>query len=309
MPHSSDARLAVGVDLGGTKIDARLLDASGDVLAHARSATPPAGGRAVLAEIAALVSTVTEHRDPAELSGVGIGAAGIIDPATGDVLDATDAIADWKGVHLAAGVAELTGLRVRAINDVHAHALGESALAGLPRSASLLLVAVGTGVGGAFIRDGEVVAGAHGAAGHFGHIASPHAVGLKCSCGGRGHAEASGSGPAILESYRRLGGSAADTVEVAARAAEGDERARAAVDLAATTVGSVVGGLVNSLDPDLVVVSGGVPRIPGWWQPFELAARQEALPLLSSVALRPSAGDTAACLGAASLVLEKEHTP
>lgn len=309
MPHSPDARLAVGVDLGGTKIDTRLLDASGNVLAQARSATPPAGGQAILAEIAALVAAVTEDRDPAELAGVGIGAAGIIDPASGDVLDATDAISDWKGVHLAAGVAELTGLHTRAINDVHAHALGESALAGLPRSASLLLIAVGTGVGGAFICDGEVVTGAHGAAGHFGHIASPHAIGLPCSCGGRGHAEASGSGPAILETYRRLGGSASDAVEVAARAAEGDERAQAAIDLSATTVGSVVGGLINGLDPDLVVVSGGVPRIPGWWQTFEVAARREALPLLASVALRPSAGDSAACLGAASLVLEKEYTP
>jgi len=304
--HSAEAPLAVGVDVGGTKIDARLVGAQGDVLAHARSATPAAGGPTVVAEIATLVAAVTADRNAAELAGVGIGAAGIIDPETGDVLDATDAIPAWKGVRLAADVAAQTGLRARAINDVHAHALGESVLAGLPRGASLLLIAVGTGVGGAFVSDGEVVRGTHGAAGHFGHVASPHAVGLVCPCGGRGHAEASGSGPAILETYRRLGGTAVDTESVAALAQDGDERAQSAVGLSATTVGCLVGGLVNSFDPDLVVVSGGASRIPGWWQTFERVARQEVLPLLASVALRPSADPAAACIGAASLVFGKE---
>ncbi len=300
-----EAPLAVGIDLGGTKIDARLLDASGKVLAHERAGTPPAGGHEVVSEVARLVSAVTAGHGPETLAGVGIGAAGVIDPATGDVLDATDAIPGWKGVRLAAELSERTGLRVRAINDVHAHALGEFALAGLPDDASLLLVAAGTGVGGAFVRDGEVLPGAHRAAGHFGHLASPHAIGLPCSCGGRGHAEASGSGPAILEAFRRLGGSAADTVEVARLAEAGDERARAAVELSARTVGCLVGGLVNSLDPTVVVVSGGVSRIRGWWPMFEATAREEALPLLTSFSLRPSGSDAAACLGAASLVLDR----
>lgn len=278
-------------------------------MAEARAATPPAGGLEVVAEIATLVRSVTADHDPKTIAGVGVGAAGIIDPASGEVLDATDSIPGWKGVRIASELAQRTGWPVRAINDVHAHALGEFSLANLPLDASLLLVAVGTGVGGGYVLGGAVLGGAHWAAGHFGHIASPFADGLPCSCGGRGHVEASGSGPAIRDTYRRLGGSASDAFEVAARAAEGDERARAAIDLSATSVGSVVGGLVNCLDPDLVVVSGGVPRIPGWWQTFEAAARQEALPLLTSVPLRPSAGDAAACLGAASLVMEKERTP
>lgn len=301
--RTADGRLAVGVDLGGTKIDARLLDTAGNVLAHARVATPHTGGEAVVDQIANAVATVAEGHDGEALAGIGIGAAGIIDPTNGDVVDATDAIPGWKGVRLATAVSERTGLPVRAVNDVHAHALGEFTAAGLPRDASLLLVAVGTGIGGAFVRDGEVMAGAHGAAGHFGHIASPHAVGLECSCGRRGHAEASGSGPAILATFNRLGGTAADTHAVARAAEQGDERALAAVALSARTVGSLVGSLVSSFDPTHVVVSGGVPGIDGWWATFESAARQETLPLLESFTVSPSAGDAAACVGAASLIL------
>src|SRR5699024_10015428 len=95
-------------------------------------------------------------------------------------------------------------LAVRAVNDVHAHALGE-AVAGASRgSASSLLVAAGTGIGGGFITDGHLLTGRNSAAGHIGHVPSAPAAGLDCPCGGTGHVEAIASGPAILETYRRL---------------------------------------------------------------------------------------------------------
>ncbi|MFF2051160.1 ROK family protein [Leifsonia sp. NPDC058194] len=308
MSRPADGPLAVGVDLGGTKIDARLLDTTGRVFAHTRAATPRTGGDAVIDRIVDAVATVTEGLDRDALAGIGVGAAGVIDPADGNVVDATDAIPGWKGVRLATALSQRTGLPVRVVNDVHAHALGEFAAAGLPGDASLLLIAVGTGIGGAFVRDGGVMAGAHGAAGHFGHIASPHAAGLACSCGGLGHAEASGSGPAILEAFQRLGGMAPDTYAVARSAEQGDERALTAVELSARTVGSLVGSLVNSFDPTHVVVGGGVPHIAGWWQAFEAAARHEALPLLRSFTVSPSSSEAAACIGAASLILGSVRT-
>ena len=192
-----------------------LFPAAGEVLF---SETIPtlnrAGGEAILDATAALVSRARWRALPtpeSPLSGVGIGSAGVIDAARGVVVSATDAIHGWAGTALAAGLSSRLGLppsAVRAVNDVHAHALGEAWLGAAAGSSSSLLVAFGTGVGGSFVLDGTPVLGHRYVGGHVGHFASPYAyfdgAALPCVCGGSGHVEAIASGPAILESYPPL---------------------------------------------------------------------------------------------------------
>ncbi len=202
----------IGVDLGGTKTAAGVVDHSGEVL---MSETIPtlnrAGGEAILDATAALITGLVERAADAgmSVSGVGIGSAGVIDAVAGTVVSATDAIHGWAGTALVAGLSSRLSLTaqsvqtVRAVNDVHAHALGESWLGAAAGSSSSLMVAFGTGVGGSFVLDGLPVLGHRFVGGHVGHFASPYAysdgVPLPCVCGASGHVEAIASGPAMYE--------------------------------------------------------------------------------------------------------------
>ena len=326
----TQAAHAIGVDLGGTKTAAGVVTPSGDVL---MSETIPtmnrAGGEAILDATAALITGLVERAADAGLSvsGVGVGSAGVIDAVAGSVLSATDSIHGWAGTSLVSGLCSRLSLHpsaVRAVNDVHAHALGEAWLGAAAGSSSSLMVAFGTGVGGSFVLNGAPVLGHRFVGGHVGHFASPYAAfdgaPLACVCGGSGHVEAIASGPALYEAFLRFGGSsahAADTRGVFALAAAealdggasfGASRAAAlcAIDVGAAAAGQAVGGLINILDPETVVISGGLTDAGElWWKPMEFALRQELLaPLVSVPVVRARLGNTAAIVGAAKLVLK-----
>lgn len=308
---------AIGVDLGGTKTAAGVVSAVGEVLF---SETAPTlnrdGGDAILDATAALISSLIARAQAEGLDvvGVGVGSAGVIDAVRGVVVSATDAILGWAGAELTAGLAarlHLAPEAVQAVNDVHAHALGESWTGSAAGTASSLLVAFGTGVGGSFVVAGHPLLGHRYVGGHVGHFASPYAFqegdAVPCVCGGRGHVEAIASGPAIREAYVRLGGQepASDARGVFALAAAGDATAIRAVGMGAAAAGQAVGGLANILDPEVVVVSGGLSDAGApWWRPMERALRAELLPALAGIPVLPAKlGNAAAMVGAARLVL------
>ena len=307
---------AVGVDLGGTKTAAGVVSEDGALLF---SETIPtlnrAGGEAVLDATATLVSRIRlrAQADGLSVAGVGVGSAGVIDAGRGVVVSATDAIHGWAGTALTEGLAGRLGLppsAVRAINDVHAHALGEAWRGAAAGTASSLLIAFGTGVGGSMVLAGRPLLGHRFVGGHVGHLASPYAYAeaeaLPCSCGGSGHVEAVASGPAIHTAFLRLGGSPAvpDTRAVFALAHDGDPAARQAVRTAAAAAGQAAGGLVNILDPEIVVISGGLADAGElWWKPMKAALRRELLdPLVRVPVLRATLKNSAAIVGAARLV-------
>ncbi|MGW0010814.1 ROK family protein [Streptomyces tendae] len=289
----------IGLDLGGTKIAAALVGADGTVLARHTVPTPAKeGAEAVLDALAVAARAVRVHGTAA----IGVAAAGVIDPVTGTVTSATDTIRGWAGTALAAGLAIRTGLPVACDNDVRAAAATE--LDGPDDDATLLYAAVGTGVGGAVAAAGRMLHGAAGIAGHLGHLPSPEADALPCTCGATGHLEAVAAGPAITAHSVRLGGRPADRLQtVAARAAEGDPHATAAITLGARATGRALGGLANALGPHRVVVAGGVPRIGTlYWDALCAAFAAELMRPLRELRPRPPRGGAdAAVLGAAAL--------
>ncbi|MGW8993083.1 ROK family protein [Streptomyces zhihengii] len=291
----------VALDLGGTKIAAALVDGGGRITArHTRPTPARAGAGAVLDALADAVRTVSAGASPV---AVGVAAAGVIDPRTGTVTSATDSLAGWAGTALGPDLAARTGLPVACDNDVRAAAGPE--LAAMGPDATLLFAAIGTGVGGAVAAGGRMLHGAHGVAGHLGHLPSPEAEGLPCTCGGSGHLEVIASGPAITALYGRLSGRPADRLEtVAALAAEGDAHAVRAVTTGATAAGRVLGGLANALGPDRVVVGGGVTGIgPLWARALDAAFAGELMPPLRGLRpVAPALGHDAAVTGAAALV-------
>lgn len=311
-------RHVIGIDLGGTKTAGGIVDGGGNVVFSSTAATPAqSGAAAVLENTAVLVRSLQREaaRRGLDVDALGIGSAGVIDSGRGVVVSATDAILGWAGTALTAELSALTGLPATALNDVHAHALGESWLgagAGVP---SVLFIGMGTGVGGGYVLHGECIEGASFTAGHVGHFASPFAYEagqpLPCSCAGAGHVEAVASGPGIHALYRRLGGRAAedggaeDTRAVYRLAADGDPAASEALRRGAAAAGSAIGGLANILDPAVVVIGGGLAFAgPLWWDGMEAEARRELLPPLASLRIVPAQlGETAAIRGAARRAL------
>ncbi len=290
----------LGIDLGGTKTAVGVVDREGSLIRRAERPTPASrGARAVLANVIDLARSMIAATG--DIAAVGVGSAGVIDARAGIVLSATDALPGWAGTRLTAGLSAALTLPVTAMNDVHAHALGEAWRGAARGSGSLLLVAVGTGIGGALLIDGKLWLGAQFAAGHLGHVPCVEASGLICSCGRSGHLEALAAGPGIQAAFERGGGIAAHGKEIAALAEEGDALARTVIEVAGFALGRTLGGLINTLDPDLVVVGGGVAQSGSlWWDAVTTGVAHDVLPSLANCPLRPAElGGDAAILGAA----------
>lgn len=330
-----EAGFVLGIDLGGTKCAAALVDSEGTTGVVRTVPTPAAEGPdAVLDAVVVLIGEVlaevglhapdglgsTGSSDVAPIAGtaltpdgvtvraVGVGTAGVVDVGTGTIVSATDAFAGWVGTEVAAGLRRrlepiLGPVPVHVQNDVDAHAAGEAWLGAAAGADPVLMVAVGTGVGGAVVIGGQPLRGAHHLAGEMGHMPAPGAEGLRCSCGRPGHLEAIASGPAMHRRYLALGGDpdSLDARDVVARAESGDHLALTAVRDAATALGRAIAGVATVLDPAVVVIGGGMAGAgPLWWHPMERTVRAEVVEPLAELPLRPAAlGQRSAIVGAA----------
>ncbi|MFR9781044.1 ROK family protein, partial [Micromonospora sp. MS34] len=244
----------VGVDIGGTKTAAALVGPGGTVLERREAPTPARSGpEAVLDTAAGLAADLL---DAGGAGPVGVGTAGTVDPATGSIRYATDNLPGWAGTPVADALAARLARPVRVTNDVNAAALGECWTGAGWDRAHVLLVAVGTGLGGAIVRNGRVETGARGAAGEVGHLPAPGAERLRCGCGRYGHLEAIASGTGLAAAYANATGARVTGRTVADRAAAGDRVARQVVDRAGSILGATLAGLVALLDPEAVVVAG-----------------------------------------------------
>ncbi|WP_063829475.1 ROK family protein [Streptomyces violens] len=310
MTAAREPRTLLGVDVGGTKIAAGLVSADGALLTSVVRPTPAAQGRdAVLDAIAAAVRELPGWEGA---EGLGIGTGGVIDRDLGVVRSANALLPGWAGTRLSEELSARLGLPVAADNDANVFALAEQTYGAGAGCASALYVSVGTGIGGGLVTGGRLLRGAHWTAGEFGHIAVPEAAGRPCNCGGAGHLEAVASGPAITARFRELAGDedVYDLRKVAALAESdtptGTEAARAALAEGAAALGRALAGLVNTVDPQRVVIGGGVASIgTPFWQPLTEAFAAELLPGPAGVRPVPAAlGPRAAVIGAAALLLE-----
>ena len=293
--------MILAADIGGTKIAAARITGDGDLDGAVLTTPTPAdqGPQAILAALVGLL----EQLGGTDVIGVGVSTAGVVDTTTGTITTATTSLRGWSGTPVAAVVSERIGLPVHVLNDGLAFGVGESVyglgsrLRGTGgRVPSMLLVVVGTGIGGAIVVGDDPWLGARGVAGHVGHVPVPEADGLPCPCGRTGHVEAVGGGAGLLAAYHRGGGdrsvgSAREVLAAAQTPGEDQQVALTAVRRSATAVGRVAGGLANVLDPDLVVFAGGLTQAgPLWWEPARSAYRQTLLDALRGLPLEVSTG-------------------
>ncbi|WP_241227282.1 ROK family protein [Bifidobacterium callimiconis] len=241
-----------------------------------------------------------------DIAGVGIGSAGVVDSGTGVILSATDLMPGWAGQHIAAAVGEATGLPVHMVGDVGAHGLGEATYGAGREYPTMLSVGVGTGIGGAYVDHGRLITGAHGVAGHVGHMPHGLGAGMRCSCGTTcGHIEpvASGTGIADLFESRRPDDvpPATNAAEISRRAAAGEAYATEILSMSARALGECLAGMGSLIDPAVIVLSGSVVNAGEvWWKALREGFADGALPRVRTTPLlRGQLGGNAPLIGAA----------
>jgi len=311
---------AVGVDVGGTRIAAGLVERKGRVVRDKRELTPQTGPFAVVDTIIDLVEDVSAGIHPSELAGVGIGLPAQVDFLRQEVEFCTNL--PLAGVDVRSLVMSRTKSEVTIDNDGNLATLGESRYGAAKGVRDFLMITLGTGVGGGMFVAGEPYRGCRGLGGEIGHTVID-LDGPECPCGGHGHLEAylgrpaiaargqqavkAPSGRAILDA---AGGRAQDvTAEAVVLAAKGgDATARAILLECGEIFGRALVGLVNIFNPRLICVGGGIGESAGFLIARAAEVMQsEALAGRRDVSVVPAAlGNDAGILGAAALAYD-EH--
>lgn len=291
--------LRIGIDLGGTKIEGVVLDdASGRVLARERVATESARGYDhIVTAVAALVGGL-DAAHPGCVS-VGIGTPGAVSSRTGLMKNSNTSC--LNGRDLPGDLGRRLGRPLRVENDANCFALAE-ARHGAGRDGRLVFgVIMGTGVGGGLVIDGRLWSGPQHIAGEWGH----HAIdplGPPCYCGQRGCVETLISGPGVERRYRELGGDDVRMDAIVARARAGEALAGQVFSAFLDRFGRAVANLVNVLDPDVVVLGGGLSLVDELYDAGRAAvARYVFNDELRTPIRRHHLGDSAGVIGAALL--------
>jgi glucokinase len=262
--------LTIGIDVGGTKVLGGVVDESGKVLTTARKDTPRQGGSVLTQTIADVAKELLQQHS---VSSVGVSAAGFVSSDRKTML-ATPNIADWNGVDLDNQLTKLIGLPVVIENDANAAAWGEAKFGAGKNQDHMMMLTVGTGIGGGIVVNGALYRGAFGIAAEFGHMrVVPD--GHICGCGARGCFEQYASGNALLRHAREainaspevarnllsrgdgtVAGLTGQVITEAAR--KGDPVALAAFNTTGQWLGAGIASLAVLLDPACVVIGGGV---------------------------------------------------
>ena len=271
--------LTLGVDIGGTKIAAGLVNAKGEILFQTRvpmrAREDAASGFACVEN--AIQSVFDERPDASKgLAGIGICAPGPLDPRTGVVLNPPN-VTCWRNFPLAAEVERAFGVCARIDNDANAAGLAEAIWGAGVGYRNVFYATLGTGIGAGIVFDQRIYHGRTGGAAEGGHVSIDYR-GPYCGCGKRGCIEALCSGPAIArrarERIRQAGGSASQmqaicggdlnriTTEIIEQAyREGDTLARAVLEETADFLTVWLGNVIDLLEPDVIVIGGGLARL------------------------------------------------
>jgi fructokinase len=295
--------MRIGVDLGGTKIEAIALDDEGAVRARRRVATPRHDYDATLRAIAGVVSAI--EAETGARGTVGIGMPGALSPATGLVKNANST---WLiGRALDRDLSPLLGRPLRFANDANCFALSEAVDGAAAGARVVFGVIVGTGTGGGIVVDRRVLTGPNAIAGEWGHNPLPWPRGAEwpgpaCYCGKTGCVETFLSGPGLARDYRKASGETLEAPDIVVRAEGGDEAARAALSRYEDRMARALAVVLNVLDPDAVVLGGGMSQlarlyenVPRSWQEWAFSDRVDT-PLRP-----PKHGDASGVRGAAWL--------
>jgi fructokinase len=295
--------MRLGIDIGGTKIEAAALDADGAIRLRRRVPTPTGDYPGIIATVTALVTGIEAELGPAE--SIGIGIPGMLSPATGLVKNANSTC--LIGRPFDRDLAAALGCPIRLGNDANCFAISE-AVDGAAQGARVVFgVILGTGVGGGVVVDGKVLTGPNAIAGEWGHSPLPwprddERPGAPCYCGKHGCTETFLNGAGLSRAYEALSGRPEEASAIAARAESGEAAARAALDRYVDRLARALATVINLLDPEIIVLGGGLGQIAALYR--EVPARWGDYVFSDSVVTKlvpPRWGDSSGVRGAAWL--------
>lgn len=296
-------RCAIGIDLGGTKINGGLVDQSGQILTTLRRPTPVQDGPAgVLQAIKEMTAQLLKQAGSSQVVGIGLGIPGVLDREAGRVIFSPNLV--WHNVPVLDTFREF-GLPVDMDNDVRCHALGEMHFGAGRGFRDFLLVTLGTGIGAGIVLNGELYRGGSGMAGEIGHIPL-RPGGPVCGCGKRGCFEALCSGKNIGRRAREAG-IADSSRTLFEKAGAGDPAARELVDQVVYDLALGLAAYVNLLNPRRIIVGGGVAAAGDLlFEPLRRYVDAETMPgIKGTYDIVPARfGTEAGVIGAASLIPE-----
>jgi len=293
----------IGIDLGGTKIEAAAIDRGGAILARRRIATPVGDYPGTIAALVGLVAAI-EGEIGAE-APVGVGIPGTIVAATGLVKNANSTWLNHRP--LGRDTEAALGRPVRFANDANCFALSEASDGAAAGCGTVFGVILGTGVGGGIVIGGRLLVGANAIAGEWGHNPLPapqpdEVPGPACYCGRSGCIETFLSGPGLAADHRRHGGQDLAGPRIAAGAAAGDPHCRASLDRYADRLARALASVINLIDPDAIVLGGGLSALSCL---YDAVPHRWAQHILSDTIvtrlLPPRHGDSSGLRGAAWL--------
>lgn len=298
-----DCLMRLGIDLGGTKIEARVLDDRGRELGRRRVPTPAGDYEATVESVVEIVRIMERELGPVET--IGIGTPGSIDPVTGLLRNSNSTALNNRPFDV--DLTEALGREIRMANDADCFVVSEAA-DGAGRGADpVFAVILGTGVGGGIVANGKLLSGPNRIAGEWGHNRMPwpdahETPGPSCYCGLSGCIETFLSGPGLERDHEAHAGARLGAAEIAAAAESGDGAALATMERYQDRLARALASVINVIDPEVIVLGGGVSNIkslytavPERWVEFVFSAN-----VLTR--LEPAAhGDSSGVRGAAWL--------
>jgi glucokinase len=311
-------QVVIGVDLGGTNLRTALLRIDGDIFNRRKEATNASDGWKKV--VARLVDNITKQREIAaqrglHVSAVGVGAPGVIRMDTGVVVKSPN-FPDWNNLPLRDELEKALHLPVVIENDANAAALGEQWRGAGRGINSMILLTLGTGVGGGVVLDNKIWQGADGMAGEVGHM-TLIPDGRQCGCGNTGCLEMYASARGIVQSYREASGkleapqsSEITSAQIYQDARNGEHVARQVMKDMGSMLGIGIANLINIFNPNMIVIGGGVKDA---WDLFigstheEIMKRAFQVPAERTEIVPSLLGDDAGMIGAAAGALQKIH--
>ena len=294
--------MRIGVDFGGTKIEAAVIGDDGAFLSRRREPNPGDYDLAIEA-VARLIAAV--EADTGATGPIGVAAPGSISPTTGVMRNANST---WlNGRSFPQDLERALGRPVRLANDANCLALSEAVDGAGVGKPVVFAVIVGTGCGGGVSVDGALLEGAHGVAGEWGHTSLPwpskdEAPGPACWCGLHGCLETWVSGTGLQRDHRQRTGTALTAEEIAAAARAGDADARLSLDLCVDRLGRAIAMVVNLIDPDVIVVGGGLSNVAELYDALPPIVQRHAFTDAWNGVIAPARwGDSSGVRGAARL--------
>lgn len=242
----------LGIDLGGTSIKSGLVDEHGNIAELKRTATP-AHDIDASKSIALLAEIITGYLQTHKLDGIGLCVPGIVDSGTGTAM--YSGTLGWRNVPIASALSDLTGIPTFLEHDVTASGLAEHKIGSAKGARSALILAIGTGIAGCFVLNGEIYR-PHPAVGEIGH--SPTRNSRPCVCGKSGCMEMTVSGGALVRNYEALSGVKTDPVSIFMEAKRNNPSAKDIVDEFYETLAFSIHFVASTVGPEVVVIAGGI---------------------------------------------------